>query len=407
MVTVSISTQSDKLRANAENRFLAMGFRPFFVGGVCVALFNVILWVLIYSGRLSYQLTAVPALYWHAHEMIYGFTSAIIAGFLLTAVPRWTEQPYLSGARLAALFLLWIAARLALFAGESGLLLASLLNSSFLFSLSYLLFQPIARSRRWQHSAVIGKVVFLMLGSCLFYLGALQIYPAGLSIGVYLGFYTVVGLILTILRRVLPAFIEAAAKDNVLLRRNTFLDRSSLILLVLFIISVVFYRSSGIHQLLALPLALVHARRCADWYHGSIWQNVLVWSLYISYCIFPIGFLLLFLSYFSIINGFLALHTFAFGAIGFVILSMMCRVTLGHGGGRVFDPPRGTSSIFYLLVMGIVFRIVVPIFKPDIYIFAVATAAIFWSAALILYLYIYRLYLLPGLFSSKVNSGGR
>src|SRR5687767_14000372 len=88
------------------------GFRPFFLlAGVHAAL-SLAAWVAVLEGWIAAPAGWPPATL-HGHEMIFGFTGAALAGFLLTAVPSWTNAGYLRGWKLALLVLLWIAARAA------------------------------------------------------------------------------------------------------------------------------------------------------------------------------------------------------------------------------------------------------------------------------------------------------
>ena len=90
---------------------LAIGFRPFFLGAAAYAVIIVGLWTLVYGFRLPLPISGISAFQWHAHEMIYGYSLAVIAGFLLTAVRNWTGIPTLHGRALLGLFALWVAAR--------------------------------------------------------------------------------------------------------------------------------------------------------------------------------------------------------------------------------------------------------------------------------------------------------
>src|SRR3954468_10366586 len=93
--------------------FFSAGFRPFFLLGAVWAAIAVPVWLAAYVH--GYALPgALPAMAWHAHEMIYGFALAAGTGFLLTAVPNWTGRVPVRGARLAVLAGLWLAGRIAL-----------------------------------------------------------------------------------------------------------------------------------------------------------------------------------------------------------------------------------------------------------------------------------------------------
>jgi len=91
-----------------EQKILPMfrlGFRPFFLGGAVFSIIAIIMWLLMYKGAVSFSPYG-GGYWWHIHEMIFGFGSAIIAGFLLTAVQNWTGIPSIKGKPLAALFFL-------------------------------------------------------------------------------------------------------------------------------------------------------------------------------------------------------------------------------------------------------------------------------------------------------------
>ena len=102
----------------ADIPLLSYGFRPFFLGAALWAVLAMVLWIGSLAGL--WQLAAgYGALAWHAHEMLFGYTSAVVAGFLLTAVPNWTGRLPVAGWRLALLFLLWCLARIAFLATET------------------------------------------------------------------------------------------------------------------------------------------------------------------------------------------------------------------------------------------------------------------------------------------------
>lgn len=166
--------------AKAENnRFFALGFRPFFTVATIFSMVSIFQWLLIYSYAGSLPAHSFSVVHWHAHEMLYGFCLAVIAGFLLTAVGNWTGQVVLAGAPLGVLLLLWIAARILFSFGSSYIKLAAFFDLSFVLFLLFAITRPIIRCKQWGQSGVIAKVFFLFLGNLLFYLAATGIYPEG------------------------------------------------------------------------------------------------------------------------------------------------------------------------------------------------------------------------------------
>ena len=105
--------------ARENSVFLNAGFRPFFLGAGIFAVLSMILWILVLTGLISLPVSQ-PSTNWHAHEMLFGYASAALAGFLLTAIASWTGRPPVSGRLLMNLFMLWVAGRVMMAFG-SGL----------------------------------------------------------------------------------------------------------------------------------------------------------------------------------------------------------------------------------------------------------------------------------------------
>ena len=99
----------------------ALGFRPLYLAAALFAALSVPLWAAQYAGLVPYG-GALAGASWHAHEMIFGYAAAVIVGFLFTAGRNWTNQPTPTGAALAAIVALWIAARVLAFTPWSGLM---------------------------------------------------------------------------------------------------------------------------------------------------------------------------------------------------------------------------------------------------------------------------------------------
>jgi len=108
---------------------LSRGFRPFFLAAGILAVVGMALWPAIFTGAIVAP-TEFSAVDWHAHEMIFGYGAAVIAGFLLTAIPNWTGRLPVAGVPLAALVGLWAAGRIAVFASAAiGRLAAAVIDS--------------------------------------------------------------------------------------------------------------------------------------------------------------------------------------------------------------------------------------------------------------------------------------
>jgi len=369
-----------------------LGFRTFFLGAAVFSLLSVALWFGLYAGELSLLLPAglSPSL-WHAHEMIYGYALAIIAGFLLTATKNWTGIQTLHGMKLFALFLPWLLARASFFLDSSDLsiYLAGIFDTVFATALLVSISVLIIRVKQWRQMAVLGKLLLLGIGNVLFYAGTLGWPEHGVQWGIYGGLYLVIGLVLTMGRRVIPGFIERGVGYPVQLHNSRLLDISSMILFLVFFISHVFTSWQNLAAWTAAALFLVHGVRILGWYTTGIWRRPLLWSLYVSYLFIILGFLLFPLGVYGFVLPSLAIHAFSYGGIGMITVSMMARVSLGHTGRSVLEPPRGLNAIFLLLCLGAICRVLLPILDYSYYIKLVMISQLAWIAAFAVFLYIF------------------
>lgn len=367
--------------AAAGTPLLGLGFRPFFLGASMFAVVGIIAWTVAYTFSLSPPLRSMSSFQWHAHEMIYGYSLAVIAGFLLTAVSNWTGIRTLHGAPLGALVGLWAAARLAMLFGDALIEAAAVLDLAFVAALGVAVARPIVRARQWRQAGVLVKLVLMGVGSACFYLGALGYLEPGLHWGVYGGLYLVLGLVLTIGRRVIPSFIEGGVGYPVKLFNARFLDISSLVLFLALFIVELFVPNQNALTGIAAALFVVNAARLVGWHTPGIWKKPLLWSLYVAYAFIVAGFLLLALSGFAGTSKFAAIHAFAYGGIGVVTLSMMVRVSLGHTGRDVHNPPRLAGIALLALSIGAACRVFLPVLLPGYYPVWIALSQLLWIGA--------------------------
>lgn len=371
--------------------FHHLGFRPFFLLAGLFAVVSVVLWFMQYHLAIFLpQLGGLPAYLWHGHEMIYGYSMAVIAGFLLTAVRNWTNVQTLHGWPLLLLALVWLLARLIPFTGlphAAGLM--ALLDLSFNLLLSLAILQPILKVRQWGQLAIWFKVLLLGVANLLFYLGLAGSLTNGIHMGLYAGLYLVISLILLMGRRVIPFFIEKGVDETVELINYRWLDIASLILVILFVAVQVFTSAAGLAAGLAFALFLLHGIRLAGWHTPGIWRKPLLWILYLAYASLVLGFGLTGLANLGYLNPTLAAHAFGFGGIGLMTIGMMTRVSLGHTGRNVFDPPPVLRWIFLLLLLGLVSRIGLPLLAPGAYKLWIGLSQCLWILAFGLFSWIY------------------
>lgn len=368
-----------------------LGFRPFFLLAGLFAVISVLLWFLQYHfGLFMPTIDKLPVVYWHGHEMVFGYGMAVIAGFILTAVRNWTGIQTLHGWPLLVLALLWLLARLAPFTGlPYAMSMMMLFDISFGLLLCLAILQPIIKVQQWSQFGIWLKLALLCLANLLFYFGLFGQISNGMQMGLYSGVYLIIALILLMGRRVIPFFIEKGVDETVQLRNYLWLDVASIILMLLFIVLQVFTAYRGWAAITALLMCVLHGLRLVIWHTPGIWQKPLLWILYIAYGAITLGFGLTALADLAYLNPTLALHTFAVGGIGLLTLGMMARVALGHTGRNVFDPPPILGSIFLLAIMGLVARVGLPLLLPSTYGLWIATSQVLWILAFALFSWIY------------------
>lgn len=362
-----------------------LGFRPFFFAASLFAVIGTVLWTGLYSFQWSGLPVSYPAMTWHAHEMIFAYALAVIAGFLLTAVKNWTGLTTVQGYGLAVLASVWLLARCLPFTGLP-LFWTALADLAFLVGLLLAVARPIVLAKQWTQAGILAKIGFLTLANSMFYLGLLGYWPLGAMLGLYLSFYLVLALILTMGRRVFPFFIEKGLGVPFVARNHVWVDRLSLVLFLAFVVLDLVAMSTGNSLFMALVAglaliqALLHSLRLQGWYHPLIWHKPLLWVLYLAYAWLVIGFLLKFLSLIMGISPWLAVHAFAYGGIGMMTLGMMTRVSLGHTGRDVTNPPAILVVLFALLALGALIRVFLVWWLPAAQAVWVLAAQFLWIA---------------------------
>lgn len=374
----------------ARVALLQLGFRPFFLLAGVHGVFATLLWAWLYhAGPLTTHAGLSPVV-WHAHEMLYGYAFAVIAGFLLTAVRNWTGIATLNGLPLLGLALAWLAPRLL---APSGLAHAlewmAALDLLFGVVLVAAVATPVIRARQWMQLPVIAIPLMLTLAHALFYAGALRGWAWATHTGLELGLYLIVLLILVMGGRVVPFFIEKGVGRPVHLRQRPWMAAAIPALLVAFALAKLAAPSSPGPGLLAAGLAALLLLRLYDWHTRWLWRKPLLWSLYLGFVWITLGFVLEALGRFTALQPSLATHALAYGGIGMVTLGMMSRVALGHTGRDVFNPPWWVGVSLALLATGAIARVVLPLAWPALYTVWIGLAQGLWILAFLLFLALY------------------
>jgi uncharacterized protein involved in response to NO len=321
---------------STERGLWSRGFRPFFLFGAAWSALALPVWLAAYAYGFS-PAGALPALFWHAHEMVYGFGLAAVAGFLLTAIPNWTGRLPVRGAALGHLVALWMAGRVAMLVPA-----AALIDLAFPAALIVVVARELIAGRNWRNLPMLGALALLFAGNLLFHLGAYA--------GLRLGLATLLMLIALVGGRIVPSFTRNwLAKSRRGARPpapESLLDRAAL-LITLFALAA-WAAAAWTPPLILAGLAL--AARLARWRGLATWREPLLLVLHAGYAWLALGLVLLGLD----APG--ALHALTVGAVGTMTLSVMTRASLGHTG-RALVADHATCAIYALVTLAAVLRV--------------------------------------------------
>ena len=374
--------------ARTQPVFLSLGFRPFFTAAAAFAVLSMLVWMQVYVFARGWTPGGLPAAVWHAHEMIFGYAMAVIAGFLLTAVRNWTGAPTLQGTPLLVLFLLWTAGRILILGGEDMALTGAAV-ADFLFATLLLIAiaRPVVKTGQWRQTGILSKVALLPCANLLFYAGIMGYFPQGVRAGLYSGLYLIVALVLVMARRVLPFFIEKDVGYPVRLTNRRWLDIAGLLAFFLFWIADILQPDGLPAAFLAGLLFILHTFRMAGWYTPGIWRRPLLWPLYGGYGFLVIGFALKAAVPVFGVSPLLALHAFAYGGIGLFTLGMMTRVSIAHTGRDILTPRPILFWMFAALAFGAIIRVIPPLVAPAQYVLWIGLSQALWIAAFAVFLF--------------------
>jgi len=340
----------------------ALGFRPFFGLAGLMALILILLWKAIFNGTWATE-NYFPPNFWHAHEMLLGYTVAVIAGFLLTAARNWTDQPTLAGDKLAGLCLLWLYGRiLPFYANLLPDIVIALTDMAFLPVLAYFVTKPIIAAKQYRNLVFSGLLLVLFFGNCLVHSEMLGITKNTAGFGLQLIVDTTIILILVMAGRVFPFFTERGLPGTLAIR-NPQLDNWAIGSAVLVFALQLKGSSGALLALVSLLAVIINSARVAGWYVQKIWYVPLLWMLYVGYGWIILGFALTVFSAYSLIQPSLALHAFTLGGIGVLTMGMMARVALGHTG-RKLKASKTVAIAFVLINVAAFCRIILPIILP-------------------------------------------
>lgn len=353
-----------RLRDYKGPALLSYGFRPFFLFGSLYAGLSILAWLPMFYGELALS-TAFAPRDWHIHEMLYGYLSAVITGFLLTAVPNWTGRMPLQGRPLLVLVLFWFAGRIAVTTSAwIGWEVAALIDNAFLLLVAAAMGREIIKGKNWRNLKVLIALGILTIGNIVFHIEAHILGSA--DYGIRFGVAATMMLVMLIGGRVVPSFTR-----NWLARENpgrlpasfgTF-DVISMVVAGIALLAWIiapYWPATGVALVAA---GLFQAVRLARWAGERTWKDRLVLILHIAYAFVPLGFILVGGTALGLLPSGAGIHAWTGGAMGVMTLAVMSRASLGHTG-RALVATASLQALYVLVVVATLARVCAAI-SPD------------------------------------------
>ena len=327
------------------------GFRPFFLGAALMAIMAMALWILALTSGLPIG-GSYGAAQWHAHEMLFGFAPAVVAGFLLTAVPNWTGRLPVSGRPLMALFGLWVAGRVVLLQPDLiGVGFAAALDGLFLPVLLLVFAREIVAGRKWKDLKVLVVLGVLSAANIGFHGVTLIGEHGGLAQRLAVSAYVV--LIMIMGGRIIPSFsrnwLNQRGEKRFPIPFNAF-DTIAIAGGAVALLGWTLLPGSRLTGLIALCAFGLHVARLVRWRGHAVFAEKLLFILHLAYAFVPLGLLAIALGTQGHLAGNAVLHVLTVGAIATMMLAVMARATRGHTGRVLAASPITTLSYVAILL---------------------------------------------------------
>lgn len=330
-----MTTSAEQIRGYQGPALFSYGFRPFFLFGAAWSALALAVWLPMLSRDLNLP-TAFSPIDWHVHEMIYGYVPAIIAGFLLTAVPNWTGRLPVVGLPLMFLFSIWVAGRVAVaISAFVTPLVAAAIDLLFLMALGAIIARELVSGKNWRNLKVLAAVAVLFAGNAVFHWEVIAGRTGGY--GVRIGLAGTLMLIMLVGGRIIPSFTRNWLARRAPGRLPVTFDKADMGVMAasaIALLSWIVWPDGEVTAWLAFISAALNAWRLSRWAGDRTAAEPLVLVLHIAFAFVPFGFVLLALSILapSLVAPTGALHGWTAGAIGLMTLAVMTRASLGHTG---------------------------------------------------------------------------
>lgn len=361
----------------------ALGFRPFYLLAALFAALSVPLWALQFTGLLPGAYLAGPV--WHAHEMLFGFTLAVIVGFLFTAGRNWSQRPTPTGGALAALAALWLLARVLVLTPWS--LAAALVNVAFPLAAAVALGIPFWQARNQRNYFFVGLLA--LMGVAAGWVHASQLGWVAMPAwgGLQLSLDVVLFILVVMAGRVLPMFTNNGV-PGANATKHPWLEKASLGLVLALLAADLLRLDGWPLAVLATLTGAAHLARWALWQPWKTLRKPLVWVLHLAYLWIPVHLALRALAAVAVVAPSAAIHALTVGAVGGLIIGMITRTARGHTGRALVAGP-GETACYLLVAAAAVVRVLPPLLWPASTFHAMLCSALLWALGFGLYAVLY------------------
>ncbi|WP_253446901.1 NnrS family protein [Halomonas sp. Y3] len=381
-----------------------LAFRPFFLLASLFSVLAMVVWFAFWHGDILLRPHG-GLMWWHQHEMIFGFGAAVAVGFLLTAAQNWTGQPSLRGAPLLGLVGVWLLARL-LIAFPMGLppLLLLVIDVAFLPLAALALGRMVVAVRQWRNLVFVPLFLLMAVANLAMHLGVMRGQLPPIREGGYLGVLLIATLMVLLGGRVIPFFTSRRLDrpkpaEWPMLERLALWSIYAVVLLQLAVLLEV-ELPRGLQGWTMLVAAAANAVRLARWGGQHTLAEPLLWGLHLSYAFIVVGLVMWALALTGVFRVELALHALAIGGIASMMLAMMARVSLGHTGRPIRTLP-GIGVALGLMFAGALLRSPVLALFPQITHWTYNLSIVFWCIAYLIFLFHYAVPLTTGRVDGK------
>ncbi|MGE4111267.1 MAG: NnrS family protein [Burkholderiales bacterium] len=356
-----------------------LGFRPFYLLASLFSAASVLLWAAQYSGRLPAAYLQGPL--WHGHEMLFGYTMAVVAGFLLTAVRNWTGLPTPAGRPLMTLAALWVAGRVLVLTPLGTW--SAVVNAAFPVALAAAIAVPLWRARNVRNYFFVGLLLVMGLLVGALHASLLGMFELPPGFGLVLGLDVLLFIMAVMGGRVIPMFTNNGV-PGAGAARHAVVEKTALGSVLLLFIADLMQLQAEIVAAIALVAALAHGLRLYLWRPWRTLAVPLVWILHAAYAWIVVHLVLRVCSGLGWIAGSYAIHALTVGAIGGLTLGMMTRTARGHTA-RPLRADGSELTCFLLIQAAALVRVIGGMVSATLYLPSIQVSGVLWALAFGIY----------------------